>query len=77
MSLSQLKEGITRADIEPLTNPFCKALAMQMLEGTYKKDYRVSKQICYNDPHVLSDEWNAPGKLYDQLAGVTGIHFPA
>ena len=77
MSLSQLKEGITRADIEPLTNPFCKALAMQMLEGTYNKDYRVSKQICYNDPHVLSAEWNAPGKLYDQLAGVTGIHFPA
>ena len=77
MSLSQLKEGITRADIEPLTNPFCKALAMQMLEGTYNKDYRVSKQICYNDPHVLSNEWNTPGKLYDQLAGVTGIHFPA
>lgn len=75
--LSGLKEGITADDIEPLTNPFAKALAMQMLDGTYVTDYRVANYECYKDPEVISNEWCAPGKKYDQLAGVTGISIPA
>ena len=75
--LSGLKEGVTKADLEKLTNPFAKALGMQMLEGNYRTDYRVADYECFIDPQKLSDEWNAPGKKYDQLAGVTGISIPA
>lgn len=76
-ALTELRDGITLADIAPLTNPFCKSLAMQMLNGTYKRDYRIAQYECFDDPYALSAKWNTPGKLYDQMAGVTGIHIPA
>lgn len=76
-ALTELKDGVTLANIESLTNPVCKALAMQMFNGTYKKDYRIAKYECFDDPYALSANWNTPGKLYDQMAGVTGIHIPA
>lgn len=75
--LSSLKEGVTLEDIEQITNPFIKALAMQMYEGVYETDYRVANYECYLAPQTLSSQWNAPGKLYDQIAGVTGISIPA
>lgn len=71
--LSSLKEGVTLGDIEQINNPFIKSLAMQMYEGTYQTDYRVADYDCYLAPQTLSNRWNAPGKLYDQIAGITGI----
>lgn len=69
-----LKPGTTQDDIDALTNPFCKLLAQRLFDGTYDTNYRVADYECYLDPQVLSNMWNAPGKLYDQMEGVTGIN---
>lgn len=69
-----LKPGVTMADVEVLTNPLVQSLAYQMLQGTYTTDYRVGTYKCYNSPQYYSAIWNAPGKYYDQIAGVTGIN---
>lgn len=69
-----LQPGTTQADIDALTNPFCKLLAQGIFDGTYSTKYRVADYICRLDPEVLSEEWNAPGKYYDQMDGVTGIN---
>ena len=70
-----LREGVTQADIDALENPFVKSLATKLFAGTYDKKYRVAEFECFTPVGVLSEEWNAPGKYYDQLAGVTGINF--
>lgn len=72
--MSQLKEGVTRKDIEELTDPLARELAEDLFEGTYDPKYRVAEYPCLLSPQSLSDEWNTPGKYYDQLQGVTGIH---
>lgn len=69
-----LKPGVTMDDVEALTNPLVQSLAYQMLQGTYTTDYRVGTYKCYNSPQYYSAIWNAPGKYYDQIAGVTGIN---
>lgn len=75
--LSSLKEGVTLDDIEKVQNPFIKALAMQMYSGKYETNYRIGSYECYLSYVTLSNLWNAPGKYYDQIAGVTGISIPA
>lgn len=71
---SELKDGVTLADIEACTSTFAQSLAMQLYNGTYEKNYRIAEYPCRLDPQVLSDLWNVPGKLYDQFDGVTGIN---
>lgn len=70
---STLRPGVTQEDIDALDNPFIRALATQIFEGTYDTKWRVADYECYIPVQTLSDEWNAPGKYYDQRAGVTGI----
>ena len=74
---STLKPGATQADVDAVSNTFCRTLAQQLLDGTYDKQYRVSQHECKYSPQALSDMWNAPGKYYDQLEGVTGINVKA
>lgn len=69
-----LQPGTTQEDIDALTNPFCKLLAQRIFDGTYDTNYRVADYKCFLHPQVLSDRWNAPGKYYDQMEGVTGIN---
>lgn len=71
---SQLRPEITEGDIEKLTNPFVKALATQIYNKTYDTNYRVASYPCFISYMTLSQLWNAPGKYYDQLQGVTGIN---
>lgn len=71
-----LKPGVTEEQIMKLQNPFVKSLAMKILNGTYDTDYRVASYPCHLSPQTQSEQWAAPGKLYDQLAGVTGINVP-
>ena len=71
---STLRADVTKDDIDALENPFIKALANQLFAGTYNTDYRVADYQCYTPVTTLSDLWNAPGKYYDQRAGVTGIN---
>ena len=75
-SWSSLKSGATQADVDAVDNSFCRTLAQGLLDGTYDKQYRVTTHECKYSPQALSDMWNAPGKYYDQLEGVTGIHVP-
>ncbi len=72
---STLREGVTQDDIDRLTNPFVKSMATKLFNGTYDKAYRVAEFPCLMEVNTLADSWNAPGKLYDQMAGVTGITF--
>ncbi|MBQ1973283.1 MAG: M60 family metallopeptidase [Paraprevotella sp.] len=69
-----LKEGTTQEDIDALTNPFCKLLAQKLFDGTYNMRWRVADYECRLNPSVLSEQWNTPGKLYDQMDGPTGIN---
>ncbi len=69
-----LREGVTQSDIDALENPFAKALATQLFEGKYDLTWRVADYECYTTVQTLSELWNAPGKYYDQRAGITGIN---
>ena len=73
-SLSSLKEGVKQADIDKIEDEFTANLAQQLLNGTYKKDYRVAQYKAKLTPQKLSEQLGAPGKLYDQIEGVTGIN---
>lgn len=71
---TQLADGTTQADIDALTDPFVKKLAQDLFDKNYSTAYRVAEYPCLLSPQSLSEEWNTPGKLYDQLQGVTGIN---
>lgn len=71
---SELKEGTTEDDIAQLSNPFVKYLANLLINGDYDKEYRVAEYPCHLSPTQQSENWNCPGKYYDQFAGVTGIN---
>lgn len=70
---SSLKEGTTQAQIDAITNPLLKELAQMMLDGKYSSEGLVSTHEAIKNPQTLSEEWNAPGKLYSQYSGVTGV----
>lgn len=72
--LTTLKPSVTQANIDTISNPFVKALATQIFNKTYTTEYRVGTYNCKISPNTLSNEWNAPGKLYDQIDGPTGIN---
>lgn len=70
---SALKPGTTQAQVDAMTDPFLKKLAGMMLDGSYSSENMVSSHDVLKSPWTLSNELNAPGKLYDQTAGVTGV----
>jgi hypothetical protein len=72
--LDALKPGTTQADVDGVHNLFLKHLAQQLLDGQYNFNYRLASYPCLLSPQELSEEWSAPGKVYDVTQGVTGIH---
>lgn len=74
---SKLKDNVTEQDINNLTNPFAKSLAYKMFNKKYSTEYRVADYPCFLSYVTLSELWNAPGKYYDQIEGVTGINVAA
>lgn len=72
---TKLKDGVTLGDIESMTNPFAKSLAMNIFNGQYDMNYRVAKFPCKLSVQTLAARWKTPGKYYDQTEGVTGISF--
>lgn len=70
---SALKDGVTAAQIEAVKTPMLKSLAMLMHNGVYDSKGLVSTHEAVKNPATLAEEWNAPGKLYSQYAGVTGV----
>ncbi len=71
---TELQPGVTREQIMALPYAYARSLALQLLDGTYDKDYRVAEYPCILSYVTLSDMFNAPGKYYDQMQGVTGIN---
>lgn len=74
-SLSTLKEGVTQDMINSkISNEYYRGLATKILNNTYDETCRVQTYTAKLNPEVQSANWNAPGKLYDQRQGVTGIN---
>lgn len=74
-SLSELKEGVTKEDIATkIDKPYYQALANGILDKTYNEEYRVQTYKAKLSYVTQSNNWNAPGKYYDQRQGVTGIN---
>ncbi|MEG1861871.1 MAG: M60 family metallopeptidase, partial [Bacteroidaceae bacterium] len=74
-AMTRLKATITQTDIDAIGPDYAlyKDVAQQMLNNTYSTKYRYSSHKCLLSPKALSEKWNTPGKLYDQIQGVTGI----
>ena len=75
--LTKLADGTTQDKIAAMEDPLLRSLAAQLYANQYPTEYRVAEYKCHNSPQYYSDLWNAPGKLYDQMAGVTGINIAA
>lgn len=75
--MTRLKKKVTRSQIDRLQDATLRNLANSIMDGTYETAYRVAEYECNLSYETLARQWNAPGKHYDQLAGVTGINFPA
>ncbi len=73
---TELKPGVTYEQIMALPYAYARSLALQLYEGSYDKNYRVAEYPCILSYVTLSEIMNAPGKYYDQIQGVTGIHIP-
>ncbi len=71
--MTELVDDFTAANLDTLSNPFIRTLATKILSGNYDTKFRVGSYECLLDPQTLSAEWSTPGKLYDQIQGVTGI----
>ncbi len=72
--LTTLKPEVTIEALDTISSPLLRSLIYQILQGEYKTEYRAARYRCYNSPQYYSNLWNAPGKYYDQIAGVTGIN---
>lgn len=72
---SVLRPDVKPSDIARERNPLAKHLAQQLYDKQYNLNYRVATFDCYNSPYYLSRLWQAPGKYYDHLEGVTGINY--
>lgn len=73
-SMSALKEGVTKAQIETIKYDFIRDLALGLLDKSYDENYRVGEYTAKLSYVTQSNIWNAPGKYYDQRQGVTGIN---
>ena len=71
-SCSELKEGITQADIDKCINGFYRNIAQQMLEGTYPAEFRIQEYKAYPKPEEQAKE-NKIAFCYSQLDNPTGI----
>ncbi len=71
-SCSELKAGITEADIEAVSNPFFKNIAYYMLRGSYPREFRIQQYKAYPDPNTLaaSNKTN-PYSLLDNPTGIS------
>ena len=73
-SMSALKEGVTKEQIQTIKYDFIRDLALGLLDKSYDKNYRVGEYTAKLSYVTQSNIWNAPDKYYDQRQGVTGIN---
>ena len=69
---SELKSGITEADIEKCEYPFFKNLAYYMIKGKYEPEFRVDEFKAYPNPDIQSDTHKTnPYSLLDNPTGIS------
>ena len=69
---SELKAGITEADIEKCEFPFFKNLAYYMIKGKYEPEFRVGEFKAYPNPDIQSGTHKTnPYSLLDNPTGIS------
>lgn len=69
---SELKNGITQADIDACQFPFFKNLAYYMLQGKYKTEFRIATYKAYPHPDIQSGTNKTnPYSLLDNATGIS------
>lgn len=70
---TQLRPGITYAEIMAIPEPFYRELARQIYQGTYPREFRIAGYKSYPDPSVQRDynrtQYNY--SLYDNPTGIS------
>lgn len=70
---SALAPGVDQARVDKMADPYLKSLAQKMLTGQYSNKGRIAEIKTFRGLDELAASFNAPGKKYDQINGVTGI----
>ncbi len=69
---SELKEGITLAEIEACDNDFFKNIAMFMYKGTYPREFRIAEYKAWLNPNIQAEELKTnPYSLLDNPTGMS------
>lgn len=70
-SCSKLKEGITEAEINNVTDLFYKKLALSIFKGEYKTEFRASEHRPYQHPNIMAKiNKTASYSLKDNATGI-------
>ncbi len=71
---SQLKDGISEADIDAISDPYFRQLAYNMLSGDYSTKFRVGEFEAFRPVDDLQKELRT-SNAYDRYENPTGIYF--
>ncbi|MBQ7635070.1 MAG: M60 family metallopeptidase [Bacteroidaceae bacterium] len=73
---TELRPGVTQADIDAVENPLAKQLAQDLFDGTYSTEFRVGTYEAYR-PIVNLQAELLTNAYYDPHENPTGIYFTA
>lgn len=71
---SQLKPGITQADIDRCPQPYARQLASYLMHEDYSREFRVASFDCY-EPRTTLQQRLKTSSYYDAYENPTGIYF--
>lgn len=71
---SQLKPGVTQADIDQCPQPFARQLASYLMNENYSREFRVASFDCY-EPRTTLQQRLKTSSYYDAYENPTGIYF--
>lgn len=72
MTCSDLKSGITEQDIQAISNPFYRTIAMYMKNNEYPAEFRVQEYRAWANPNEYRDKYRM-SYSYSNLDNPTGI----
>lgn len=72
-TFSRLANGVTQNAIDGIQNSVLKDIAQRLLDGTYRRDYRIQDYTAYRDVHRLAGELKMGA--YSQFENPTGLYF--
>lgn len=73
---SHLKPGVTLEEIEAITSPLIKSIALQMYNGTYEYDFRVENYKALKPKKTTADGLKVKD-AFSRYENITGIFLPA